>query len=127
MKDLFGCVLNSRLEPNKVICEEKTIDSIFIFENKVFIFNNDKYWIYELNVQNNDILLGQLIEGNMKIDYKWKGIIGHKSKFTIHYNRIIAITEQKWTELKMNGDIAKTGTISLEIEPDDSETDVSLI
>ena len=114
LKLLFGCVVNYKLEPNKDVCEEKTIDAMFIFENRIFIFHNDKFWIYEMNVQNSVKPLGQLIEGNMKIDYKWKGIIGHKSKFAIHYNRIIAITGLKWMELEANGEISKSGSITYE-------------
>ena len=128
MKEWFGCTLNLKLKDNnKDICEEKTIDSMFIFENRVFIFHNDKYWVYELNVGNSGQLLGQLIAGNMNVDYKWKGIIGHKYKFAIHYNRIVAITGHKWTELEIYGEVSKSGSILFDKESAVGGTQVSRV
>ena len=99
---------------------------MFIFENRVFIFHNDKYWVYELNAGNSDKPLGPLIEGNMNIEYKWEGIIGLKTEFAIYYNRIIAITGHKWTELEIDGSISNTGSI-YDKESDVGGTDVSIV
>ena len=56
-------------------------------------------------------ILGEKVEANAKIGVKWKGINGFKSKFTFRGKGLIAVTGQKWTELRLDGKIGKSGLI----------------
>ena len=109
----------------KGLCEEKTIDSMITFENKVFVFRIDKYWVFESNEQNSEQPLGPLIEANIYIGSKLKGFNINKSKFTVHNNEIVAITANKWTEFGHNGKISKSGDIEVEnIEESSSNEEI---
>ena len=93
------------------LCEDITIDSMFVFESKVYVFRVNKYWVFELNQQNSNQPLGPLIEGNIEISSKWKGIDGTDNRFTIHNNKIVAISDNKWTEIQPNGDVIESQDI----------------
>ena len=93
------------------LCEDITIDSMFVLEEKVYVFRVDKYWVFEFNQENSEQPLGTLIEGNVEIESKWKGINGTDNRFTIHDNKIVAISSDKWNEMQPNGDITKSEDI----------------
>ena len=100
---------------------------MFVLQNKVYIFRLDKYWIFELNVDNKEKPLGPLIEGDIKTEDKWKGIDGNKNRFTTHENQIVAIDGHKWTEMQPNGQITKTENILPEnIEPGKDDNQVNI-
>ena len=84
---------------------------MFVLENKVYVFRVDKYWVFEYNKQNSEKPLGLLIEGNLEISSKWQGIDGNDNRFTVHKNKIAAISGQKWTEMEPNGDISESQDI----------------
>ena len=111
MQTLVGCDGSNKNQKINYLCEDIVIDSMFVLEEKVYVFRVDKYWVFELNRQNNDRPLGPLIEGNLKINNKWKGIDGNKNRFTIHDNKIVAISGNKWTEMEPNGDITESKEI----------------
>ena len=111
MKTFFGCDSSDINKEMNSLCEDIQIDSMFVFEEKVYVFRVDKYWIFRFNRNNKERPLGPLIEGNIKISDKWKGIDGNDNRYTIRDNKIVAISYDKWTEMKPNGEIIKSETI----------------
>ena len=107
METFLGCDSQSLNQQFLSLCEDIEIDSMFVFEDKVYIFRVDKYWVFEFNVEKSDQPLGPLIEGDVDISNKWKGIDGKENRFTIRDNKIVAISYEKWTEMEINGDIVK--------------------
>ena len=87
------------------LCEEKTIDSMVRYEDKVIVFRREKYWIFQYNSDNEEKPLGPLIKGDVDIGSKWEGIDGSKTKFTIRDNKLVAIDANKWTET--DGEVTK--------------------
>ena len=96
---------------------------MFVLESKVYIFRVDKYWVFEYKKQNNEQPLGLLIEGNLEISSKWQGIDVIDNRFTVHNNKIVSISGNKWTELKPNGEVDKAYEITIEnlIEEDQDQ------
>ena len=92
------------------------------FEEKVYVFRFDKYWVFRLNAKNTDKPLGHLIEAKLDIGFKWKGIDGNKSKFTIRDNKIVAISSDKWNELEPNGEITKSEEVLPQNLDEDSDS-----
>ena len=123
MKTFLGCDSPDSMQDKRGLCENIVIDSMFILEEKVYIFRADKYWVFELNAENSDQPLGPLIEGNVDISNKWKGIEGKENRFTIHDNKIVAISYEKWTKMELNGDIIKSEDIISDQGPDSKVID----
>ena len=111
MESFLGCDSSDAMPEMRILCGDLSIESMFVLEEKVYVFRVDKYWIFEFNAQNTEHPLGPLIEGNIKISDKWKGIDGSDNRFTIHNNKIVAISSHKWTEFEINGEISKSENI----------------
>ena len=121
LKTFLGC--DDSL-PMRDLCSDITIDSMFTLKDRVYIFRKDKYWEFKYNQQNSDQPLGQLIEGSIEIHNKWKGYTPD-DRFTVHDNQIVAVSGQKWIEMKPNGQISKTEDISTENFETPSDSQVS--
>ena len=87
---------------------------MFVLQNKVYIYSEEKYWIFQYNEANSEQPLGPLIEGNVEIENQWKGIDGNKNRFTVKDNKIVSIGENKITELEPNGNVIKSEEIDVE-------------
>ena len=109
LKEFLGCVNTSK--DMKGLCEEMTIDSMFILEEKIYVFHLNNYWIFELNFEDIEQPLGVLVEGKVDISSKWKDINISKSKLTIHDNKLVAITDNEWKQFETDGSVGATGLI----------------
>ena len=120
MESFLGCDSSDLRPEMKILCEDLSIESMFVLEEKIYVFRVDKYWVFEFNAQNIEYPLGPLIEGNIKISDKWKGIDANHYRFTIRDNKIVAISYDKWNVLELNGDII--GSENIEPENPNQET-----
>ena len=123
MNKFLGCDYNPQL---KDLCDDIEIDSMFELEDKVYVFRVDKYWVFKTNV-NKEKPLGPLIEGNIKISDKWKGMDANDYRFTIRDNKIVAISYEKWNVLESNGEIIKSEDIEPEKSNQETNPEVSEI
>ena len=105
----------------KGLCDEKTIDSMFIFKNRVYVIRDDKYWVFTLGVDIKKRPFGQLIEANKNIGNKWKGMDGKDNSFTINDNKIIAISDNEVKELKPNGQTTKESIVPTKTDTEEKE------
>jgi hypothetical protein len=96
------------------LCEKKTIDSIFTLNEKIYVFREKKYWIFD-SVQKGGKPLGECIEGNKEVNKKWKGVDVTKSSFAVYKNQIVVIYKHKWSALKTDGKIASSGNVYTEV------------
>ena len=122
MKTILGCKSDWFAKKVMGLCEEKTIDSMIIWENKVYIFRLDYYWVFQLKKTKEEMNLVDLplIETKVDISSKWPAIDGSKSKFTFHKNGFIAISGHIWMQLSMD---LKLGSNKLLFDEQSIETE----
>ncbi len=97
------------------MCQKKNIDGVVSVNKNVYVFREKKYWIFDGN-QTKDKPLGNLIESDAEIEKKWKGLDLKEGNFAAYNNEIVIIYKHKYTLLKTNGKINKTGNIYEETE-----------
>ena len=107
LKVLLGCDSKQNLMG---LCDDVTIDSIITIKEQIFVFRENKFWTFSSSKER-DRPFGPIIEGNVDISQKWKGFKPENSRFTVHNNKIVAISGQEWTEIEINGKVVKSQEI----------------
>ena len=115
----------------KDLCQETLIRGIVRIYDKIYVFSNTKYWIFDTH--SSDVKpFGNLIEGNQDIREKYNltsSFDFSKASYTIINKKIFIASGEKYASFKTNGELDKLGKINHDEKfiSDENELDVSLM
>ena len=101
-KVLFGCKSSNGNELLENLCQKSNIDSIVPTNDLVYVFRDGMYWTFN-GLANEDKPIGDLVEAQVSIEQKWKGLNLWSGNFGSFKGELINVYNREMNFLANDG------------------------